>query len=106
MTTTGDCTARGRRARLAVERDGIYLDARQQWAEKSARDFLGKSYFNLAGKTEDVDQRIIQIVGHAAHNDSTVIANSGRHAAETRAFIEDQPDISVLVWVSSTRSWA
>ncbi len=45
-----------------------------------------------------VENKITQLYGFAAHNDSYWVANTGVHVPATKIFIEDQPDVQNWIW--------
>jgi hypothetical protein len=76
----------------------LYSDARYQWAlEATQWHFHTSSIASSPGiNNSALDGKITQLVGHATHNDTEIVANAGIHATPTRLFIEDQPDIQGL----------
>jgi Ca2+-binding RTX toxin-like protein len=57
------------------------------------------SYRQLANANGSwVDDKITQLYGFAAHNDSYWVANTGVHVRATKIFIEDQPDVQNWIW--------
>ncbi|MFM9886071.1 MAG: calcium-binding protein, partial [Burkholderiales bacterium] len=79
----------------------VYGNARHMWAS-----FVVKHYFGLQGAlltantTVGIDPvaaaKITQLYGHATHDDSEHVANSGVRIAPISIFIEDQPEIEGL----------
>ncbi len=83
-------------AGVALDQTSIYRDPRHVWADKVVKAEFG-TYFNAFGREdESLGDKIVQLVGHAAHGDYQLTANTGHHAPEARVFIEDQPDITGL----------
>ena len=75
--------------------DTLYSDARYLWAKEVASAQFGP-LSNAASdipRTDGAFSLITQIIGHASQGDIEYVANSGNHAAETRVFIEDQPNL-------------
>ena len=73
----------------------VYSDARYLWAKEVVSVQFGP-LSSAAGdipRTDGAFSLITQIVGHASQGDTEYVANSGNHAAETRVFIEDQPNL-------------
>lgn len=81
----------------------IYEDPRHQWAAFATYRDFGTSFNpisdpNRTGLTNGADSRIMQIYGQAENDDSQYVANSGVHGPAERIFIEDQSDVSGLVF--------
>jgi Ca2+-binding RTX toxin-like protein len=76
--------------------DNLYLDPRHQWAVKQTQAEFGISMPGSPGTVVD-NSLITQLYGHAVHNDSEHVANSGVHPETKSIFIEDQPDIEGLI---------
>ena len=77
--------------------DNLYLDPRHQWAVKQAQAEYGISNPSSPGVSTGSNPMITQLYGHADHNDSERVANSGVHPEARPIFIEDQPNIEGLV---------
>ncbi len=77
--------------------DNLYLDPRHSWAVKQAQAEYGISNPSSPGVSTGSNPMITQIYGHADHNDSERVANSGVHPEARPIFIEDQPNIEGLV---------
>ena len=74
----------------------LYLDARYQWALHETQinyTTLGTFSMPSTEATGGAFGLITQLFGHATHNDTEYIANSGIHAKPTSVFIEDQPNL-------------
>ncbi|MDP3092116.1 MAG: hypothetical protein Q8N04_15690 [Nitrospira sp.] len=73
----------------------VYNDARYLWAKEVVSAQFGPLSSGAAdiARTDGAFSLITQIVGHASQGDTEYVANSGNHAAETRVFIEDQPNL-------------
>jgi Ca2+-binding RTX toxin-like protein len=73
----------------------VYNDARYLWAKEVVSAQFGPLSSGAADipRTDGAFGLITQIVGHALQGDTEYVANSGNHAAETRIFIEDQPNL-------------
>ncbi|WP_447983402.1 calcium-binding protein [Nitrospira sp. Nam74] len=73
----------------------VYSDTRYQWAKQVVQDEfspVSRALSNIP-RTDGAFSLITQLVGHASHGDQELVANTGNHAAETRVFIEDQPNL-------------
>jgi|CXWL01.1.fsa_nt_gi hypothetical protein len=73
----------------------VYNDARYLWAREVVSAQFGPLFSGAANipRTDGAFSLITQLVGHATHGDTEYVANSGNHAAETRVYIEDQPNL-------------
>ena len=77
--------------------DNLYLDPRHQWAVLQAKLEYGLSMPASPGVSTGSNSMITQLFGHADHNDSEHVANSGVHPDSQAIFVEDQPDIEGLI---------
>jgi Ca2+-binding RTX toxin-like protein len=73
----------------------LYTDSRYQTALHAVFSQYQTTSRALSDipRTDGAFAKITQLVGHATHGDTEYVANSGIHAAETRVFIEDQPNL-------------
>jgi Ca2+-binding RTX toxin-like protein len=73
----------------------LHTDSRYQAALQAvfARYQVTSQALSDIARTDGPFAKITQLVGHATHGDTEYVANSGIHAAETRVFIEDQPNL-------------
>jgi len=73
----------------------LYTDSRYQAALQAVFDRYQVTSRALSDipRTDGPFAKLTQLVGHATHGDTELVANSGVHRAETSVFIEDQPDI-------------
>jgi len=80
--------------------ENIYTDPRYAWAVSAARWRFRTDGVSVGSSVDNpaLSGLVTQLVGHAAHNDTEIVANAGIHAPATFVFIEDQPDIRGLVF--------
>lgn len=79
-----------------VYKEARYLDAvADTVAAYSLRGGAGSP-----GSLDETLKNIVHVYGHATHDDTEIVANSGRHPLAYAVFIEDQPDIER--WVGPT----
>jgi tripartite-type tricarboxylate transporter receptor subunit TctC len=53
----------------------------------------------------DFAQKIIQLFGHATHDDAEYVANSGLHGVATALFVEDQPNVEGAAGYTPRFEW-
>lgn len=73
----------------------LYSDSRYQTALQAVFDRyqVTSRAFSDIPRTDGPFAKMTQLVGHATHDDTELVANSGVHRAETSIFIEDQPNL-------------
>ena len=77
-----------------------HLDAAAQvwdaYATKGVGTLPGQTD-TLQNLPDEISEKIIQLYGHADHNDTEIVANQGINSSNMQSvFIEDQPDIALM----------
>ncbi|MGQ0524009.1 MAG: calcium-binding protein, partial [Betaproteobacteria bacterium] len=79
--------------------ENLYTGAAYQQARAAlaAQYSLGGTISSPGAVDPELSAKLVHVFGHATHDDSEHVANSGRHGVSYPVFIEDQPDIEGLL---------
>jgi hypothetical protein len=110
-------------ALVGAFKDKLVAAGIEPWRDTTSNIYIKPSYasalyevsqqFHLSGVASspgavlgaDFAQKIIQLFGHATHDDAEYVANSGLHGVATALFVEDQPNVEGAAGYTPRFEW-